>query len=82
MSVCCRLAYDACLLGSHLAKSILEETCSMLASINATTVLESPLAPMGADTKDWISAGVPGIELYSANENYFHYHHTVGTSKK
>ena len=50
----------------------------MLAVINTTTVLASPAKVMGADTRGWVKAGVPGIELYSNNENYFHFHHTIG----
>jgi len=50
----------------------------MLTVINASTVLESPINVMGADTKNWVEEGVPGIELLSNNENYFHFHHTIG----
>jgi carboxypeptidase Q len=66
--------------GTRYARSILQEILSMLSAINTTTVLEGTIDDIGPDTTFFVEAGVPGVELYSANENYFHYHHTEGES--
>ena len=59
-----------------MAFAILEEIMSLLAPINATKVIPNG---GGADIGMW--DGVPKGSLYSADENYFHYHHTDGTVK-
>ena len=33
-----------------------------------------------ADIDVWIEDGVPGVSLTNANDRYFHFHHTEGTS--
>ena len=62
--------------GSVAARLIMESALAPLADINATTVLDG--GGSSSDTADWVDVGVPGAELYSANENYFFYHHTHG----
>ena len=51
---------------------------TMLSNHNMTSV--KPNAGSSSDTGDWVTNGVPGVELYSYNENYFYYHHTHGIS--
>lgn len=55
----------------------MEEILKDLNDINTTRVLEG-----GGDSSDtgwWVDEKkVPGVELYSANENYFHFHHSNG----
>lgn len=47
-----------------------------LDDINATTVNDGGGA--SSDTETWVNEGVPGAELFSANEDYFFFHHTRG----
>ena len=48
----------------------------MLETINATGVGDSGESP---DTGMWIQAGVPGANLWNANDKYFYFHHSHGT---
>lgn len=63
--------------GSGLARAIMEEILKNLSDVNTTTVLEGGGA--SSDTGSWVSLkNVPGVELYSADEMYFHFHHSNG----
>jgi len=48
----------------------------MLSDHNMAEVKEN--AGSSSDTGEWVKVGVPGVELFSYNEDYFHYHHTHG----
>jgi carboxypeptidase Q len=61
--------------GCGLARGMLEEILKPLNDINTTTVLDGGGA--SSDTGNWYTEkGVPAVELYSSNEDYFFYHHT------
>jgi len=62
--------------GTDLARSVMEEILGMLVEINASRVHNG--GGSSSDTGWWVTDGVPGSELLSANENYFDYHHTLG----
>ena len=47
----------------------------MLETINTTGVDTTGESP---DTDMWIAAGVPGVNLWNANDKYFYYHHSNG----
>jgi hypothetical protein len=64
--------------GSKAAQSIMEETLrTFLSELKMTSV--KPDAGSSSDTGEWVKVGVPGVELFSYNEEYFHWHHTFGT---
>ena len=63
--------------GSGLARGILEEILKPLSDINATTVIDG--GGGSSDTGMWVTLrNVPGVELYSADEDYFFFHHSRG----
>jgi len=64
------------LLGNRSALAIMKEVMAMLDLYNASDVVDG--AGRSSDTGDWIKAGVPGVELESANEKYFYFHHSEG----
>jgi len=65
--------------GSGLARGIMEEILKPLNDINASTILEG--GGGSSDTETWVDQlHVPGVELYSASEDYFFFHHTRGDS--
>jgi hypothetical protein len=67
--------------GSNAALGIMEEILiTMLSGLNLTSV--QPDAGSSSDTADWVDAGVPGVELFSYNENYFYWHHTFGRTAR
>ena len=55
----------------------MEEIVKTLNDLNTSTVVDG-----GGDSSDtawWLTERkVPGVELYSANENYFFFHHSHG----
>lgn len=63
--------------GSGLARAIMEEILKNLSDINTVTVVNG--GGSSPDTGLWIDQkGVPGAELYSADEDYFFFHHSNG----
>ncbi|KAK2150434.1 hypothetical protein LSH36_405g02065 [Paralvinella palmiformis] len=63
--------------GSDTARAIIKEIVAMLETINTTGVDTTGESP---DTDMWIAAGVPGVNLWNANDKYFYYHHSNGDS--
>ena len=55
---------------------MMKKVLKMLKPINATTLQKGEGS--SSDTDQWVKAGVPGVELYTDNENYFHFHHSNG----
>ena len=64
------------MLGNRSAYAIMKRIMSQLVDYNASDVVFG--AGHSSDTKDWLAAGVPGVELESANEKYFYFHHSHG----
>jgi carboxypeptidase Q len=62
--------------GSGLARTIMEEILGVASELQATAVNNG--GGDSSDTWEWVKAGVPGVELYSENQNYFDYHHSSG----
>lgn len=63
--------------GTSTARAIIKEIVAMLDVIHTTGVDVSGESP---DTDIWISAGVPGVNLWNANDKYFYFHHSNGDS--
>lgn len=63
--------------GSESAAAIMTDVLSLLAPINASTLLRND-AGYETDTAPWAQDGVPGASLASHNERYFAYHHSNG----
>lgn len=63
--------------GSVSAVNVMQEVLSLLAPINASTLLVND-AGYETDTAFWQAGGVPGASLASRNERYFAYHHSNG----
>lgn len=61
--------------GSKQAQTIMREVMKLLAPINTTALEEHG---EGTDINMWMTAGVPGASLHTADEKYFWFHHTNG----
>jgi len=71
--------YGIRLSGGLRTHQVMQEILDMLREINATQIC--PGSGASSDTGWWVNeAGVPGVELCNANENYFDWHHTYGDS--
>jgi carboxypeptidase Q len=63
--------------GTQSAEAVMSEILTtLLSEFNLTSIKSN--AGASSDTHDWVDNDVPGIELYSYNEDYFHFHHTHG----
>lgn len=60
---------------NSVAQCIMQEILKLMSPINAT-LLE--LMEEGSDTTVFMNAGVSGISLVNANEEYFYFHHSNG----
>ena len=68
--------WRACaILGNTAATDVMRRVLAPLGDINATQLVDGGAS---SDTGEWVNIGVPGAELYSANEDYFFYHHSHG----
>jgi carboxypeptidase Q len=62
--------------GTESARAVMNEILTtMLSDHELTNIIENGAS---SDTAEWVKEGVPGMELYSYNENYFDFHHTHG----
>jgi len=68
--------YGILLSGGNRTRQVMQEIMDMLGEINATQIC--PGSGRSSDTGFWVDAGVPGVELCNANEDYFDWHHTWG----
>ena len=63
--------------GTEPATLIMQEVLTtMLSDLNMTAINKG--AGSQPDTGEWVSRGVPGVSLFSYNEQYFYFHHSQG----